>query len=213
VSGPEVSAAVLAGGESRRFGVDKALVPLPDGTTPMLGAVVDALLAVTHGVTIIAPQGRDYGRFGVPVVSEAIPGRGPLGGLEMALRQAVHDRCIVVACDQPFLNPDLLRWMCNIDFMEDALVPRISETGSACSAARPQPLPAIYRRSCLGSVLQLLDRGERRLGGLLEVITVRYVDEGAIRAVDPEFRSFVNLNTMEEWESARRASDTGRRGA
>src|SRR5215211_3642435 len=97
--GQTVSAAVLAGGESRRFGTDKALVPLPGGTTPMLGVIVQALRQITPDVSIIAPENRAYAQFGVPVISETNPGRGPLGAIEMALRWAVHDKCIVVACD------------------------------------------------------------------------------------------------------------------
>jgi molybdenum cofactor guanylyltransferase len=202
-----VSAAVLAGGKSRRFGTDKALVPRPGGTTPMLEAVVQALLAVTADVIVIAPENRTYAQFGVPVVSERFPGQGPIGGLELALSRMSHDRCIVVACDLPFLNPDLLRWMAEHAFSEDALVPKVSGTADAGSSTlipRPQPLHAIYRRSCLGAVQQLRLSGERRLGRLLDVIDVRYLEDKEIRRVDPELRSFLNLNSMEEWTRARR---------
>lgn len=203
----KVSAAVLAGGESRRFGTDKALVPLPGETTPMLGVVVSTLLAVTTDVTIIAPESRAYSRFGVPVVSEANPGQGPLGGLEMALQRAAQERCFVVACDQPYLSVDLVRWMIHLDCSEDALVPLVSaavEPNDLSVAARPQPLHSIYRRSCLGPIRSLLATGERRLGRLLELIDVRYIDEEAVRQIDPGLRSFVNLNSITEWEAAGR---------
>ncbi len=202
-----VSAAVLAGGESRRFGIDKALVPLPGGTTPMLEVVVQALLAVTADVVVIAPENRTYAQFGIPVVSERSPGQGPLGGLEMALGWTSHDRCIVVACDLPFLNPDLLRWMAAQAFTEDALVPMVSGTdpgGSSTPNPRPQPLHAIYRRSCLGAVQQLRSSGERRLGRLLELIDVRYLGDEEIRRIDPELRSLLNLNSLEDWTQARK---------
>ncbi len=203
----KVSAAVLAGGDSRRFGTDKALVPLPGGTTPMLGAIVQSLLDVTTDVTIIAPENRTYAQFGVPVVSEAVPGQGPLGGLEMALSRAAHDRCIAVACDLPFLNLELLRWMAQLDFSEDALVPMVSAADSSESAGstpRPQPLHAIYRRSCLDPVRNLLSSGERRLGRLLDLIHVRYLHEADIRRIDPRLSSFLNINSMEEWGRVRR---------
>ncbi len=207
VAGRKVSAAVLAGGASRRFGTDKALVPLPGGTIPMLGAVVRALLDVAADVTIIAPEDRSYSRFGVPVVSEVAPGQGPLGALEMALSRAANDRCIVVGCDLPFLNPDLLRWMAQFDFTEDALVPMVRgvEAGGATGATpRPQVLHAIYRRSCLDPVRRLRSSGERRLGRLLDLIGVRYLHEDEIRRLDPALRSFLNLNSEEEWDRARR---------
>ena len=210
MTGQLVSAAVLAGGESRRFGADKALVPLPGGTTPMLGVVVQALRQVSSDVCIIAPEHREYAQFGVPVVSERDPGQGPLGAIEMALRRAAHDRCIVVACDLPFLSPALLRWMIQIDFSEDALVPLIDAAADVDLTgmnARPQSLHAIYRRSCVDQVRHLLDSGERRLGRLLELIEVRYLDDAEIRRVDPELRSFVNLNSMEEWMAVPRHHD------
>lgn len=211
MTGLKVSAAVLAGGESRRFGTDKALVPLPGGTTPMLGAVVRALLDVAADVTIIAPESRTYSRFGVPVVSEVAPGQGPLGGLEMALSRAAHDQCIVVGCDLPFLNPDLLRWLAQLDFSEDALVPMVTgpePERSTGSTPRPQVLHAIYRRSCLEPVRQLRSSGERRFGRLLDLIAVRYVHEDEIRRIDPGLRSFVNLNSEEEWNRARRQPES-----
>src|SRR5215204_3654374 len=187
--GQTVSAAVLAGGESRRFGTDKALVPLPGGTTPMLGVIVQALRQVSPDVCIIAPENRAYARFGVPVVSETNPGQGPLRAVETALRRATHDKCIVVACDLPFLSPVLLRWMVRIDFSEDALVPVVAATADVESTGmsrRAQPLHAIYRRSCLGQIRQLLDAGERRLGRLLDLIDVRYLDETEIRRCVPD---------------------------
>lgn len=211
MTGQKVSAAVLAGGESRRFGRDKALVPLPGGTTPMLGAVVQTLLDVAADVTIIAPEDRAYSRFGVPVISEAAPGQGPLGGIEMALSQAAHDRCIVVGCDLPFLNPDLLRWMANLDFTEDALVPLVSGAEPAWatgSPPRPQVLHAIYRRSCLNPVRQLRSSRERRLSRLIDLIAVRYVHEDEIRRIDPGLRSFLNLNSEEEWDRAWRQRES-----
>ncbi len=203
--GQQVSAAVLAGGESRRFGTDKALVPLPGGTTPMLGVIVHALRQVSPDVSIIAPENREYAQFGVPVVSETHPGQGPLGAVEMALRRATHDTCIVVACDLPFLSPVLLRWMVEMDFSEDALVPVVAATahaGSTGPSFRPQPLHAIYRRSCLDQTRRLLDAGERRLGRLLDLVDVRYLDDAEIRPFDPDLRSFINLNSMEEWAAA-----------
>jgi molybdopterin-guanine dinucleotide biosynthesis protein A len=124
-AGP-VSAVILAGGASWRLGRDKALVEI--GGRPLLARVLDAaapsadeLLVVTadreaHGRALrdagwrIADGGRGGGpgaRARLRLLSDRRPGRGPLAGLEAGLAEARHDLCLALACDLPFLPPEV----------------------------------------------------------------------------------------------------------
>lgn len=194
-----ISAAILAGGTSRRFGSDKALAPSPLDGRPILATIVDCVQSVAADVFVVAPADRPYGTFGVPVMTEPIPGQGPLGGLEMALRVAKHDRCLVVACDLPFLNRDLLTWMTHRPFDADALVPILgtgSDPDGTIADGQAQPLHAIYRGSCLPSVERLLAGEQRRMSRLLQVLRVEYLFEVDVCPFDPTLKSFVNVNSI-----------------
>ena len=196
-----ISAAILAGGGSHRFGADKALVPSPLDGRPILAWIVDRLQAVADDVTIVAPLDRSYERFGVDVISERIPNRGPLGGIETALAVARHDRCLIVACDLPLLRQELLGWMVRQPFEGDALVPLVpilNRVGQAGELERAQSLLAIYRTEILPAVRHLLDSGERRVDALLDAIHVTYLSEDTLRNVDPDLASFQGVNTAED---------------
>jgi len=202
-----VSAAVLAGGGSRRFGADKALVPSPVDGRPVLERTVALLREVSDDVTIIAPPARSYERFGAPVVSERIPGRGPLGGIETALTVARHERCLIVACDLPLLRLDLLLWLAAAPFDGDALVPYLGasdDESNAGAVLRPQSLLAVYRTAILPDVRRLVQEGERRVHGLLDVIRVVSPTVESLLDVDPDLISFRNINTRDELATAAR---------
>lgn len=197
---PEISAAVLAGGHSRRLGTDKAFLRLQPDSPPLLATIVARLHQVADDVFIVGPYGRGYEVFGVPVVPEEPPDRGPLAGIEAALETARHDRCLIVSCDLPFLNPVLLAWMAALPFDADALVPVLRDTQDRSD--RPQSLHAIYRRASLPAVRDLLAHDRRRVAALLSAITVHWLAEVDLRRSDPDLVSFLNLNTPTDLATA-----------
>jgi molybdenum cofactor guanylyltransferase len=194
-----VSAAILAGGQSRRMGTDKALLrPRPDGKG-VLAIVIKAAGTVSDDVFVVAPRRPAYVDLGCRLVPERALGAGPLSGVEAALRAARHDRCLVLACDLPLLSASLLHrlttWPCD----RDALVPLVPDP-FIDGGFRPQPLVAVYERRCLSRVSALIDSGERRLGALLDRLDVCFIPPGALTEVDPDLRSFLNLNTPADLE-------------
>jgi molybdenum cofactor guanylyltransferase len=199
-----LSAAVLAGGQSRRMGTDKALLPLRPGDPPLAQVVLDRVRAVAAEVMIVAAERPAYARFGVPVVPDRYPGTGTLGGIATALAAASHDYCLVVACDMPFLNPALLRWLAGLPRDYDALVPRLPGESRQGGAFVFQTLHAIYARSCLPAIERRLGAGHLRVVGFFEDVRVRAVEEREVRALDPDLRSFFNANTPEAAAEARR---------
>lgn len=195
---PRVTGVVLAGGHSRRLGLDKALLTTASGET-LIAHVVRALTACCTEVLLAVDRpGRPLPE-GVTarVVVDAVLDRGPLGGISSGLRAAAEQRCLVVACDLPFVQPALLELLLR-ERDGQAVVPR--------AEGRVQPLMALYQKACLPAIEAMLDDGELRVDRLLTRVHVTYVEEPELREVDPDLRSFFNINRPED---LRRARDLG----
>lgn len=197
-----LSAAILAGGQSRRMGEDKALIEV-DGR-PMVEYVIDAARQVADETFIVASDRPEYERFGCRVVPDRLPRSGSLGGIFTALSEAMNDRCLVLACDMPFVNVDLLRLMADQATGCDALVPSLSADRSDQGGAETlETLHAIYAKSCLPAIERQLDAGVYKVIGFFTEVNVRKLPEDEIRAIDSELLSFFNTNTPEEFQWAK----------
>jgi len=106
-----VSAAIMAGGKSRRMGQDKAWLDLGDGR-PIVQRVIDVMREVADDVFLVANDER-FATLGLRVVPDRFPEGGALGGIATGVGAATHDRVLVAACDMPFLRPDVFRLLVN----------------------------------------------------------------------------------------------------
>ncbi|MCY4111712.1 MAG: molybdenum cofactor guanylyltransferase [Chloroflexi bacterium] len=192
------SAIVLAGGASRRMGRDKRLLPWgtdADGRPrTLLQAVVDTLAAVTDDVIVVANDQPEI--RGARVMPDAIPGSGSLGGILSGIEAARHERVFVAAADMPFLNTTLVRDL--LDRLEghDAVVPIVG--------GRPEPLHAVYGPAVGAAARRQIARGQLKIALAFEGLDVLRVPEAELRALDPELRSFRNVNTPEDYAGAQR---------
>ncbi len=177
------------------MGRDKALVDFLGRT--LLEYVLDQIAGFGSETLIITNRPEAYERFGLQLHSDVLPGAGALGGLYSAVHHATHDRCLVLACDMPFLNRPLLRHMVAISADHDAVVPRIK------SAEFAEPFRAVYRKRCLEPWRAALEAGERRIATALAGLNVRFVDREEIERFDPGAESFFNINTPEDLQEAR----------
>ncbi len=169
---PGVLGAVLAGGGSRRMGVDKALLEL--GGRSLLERAVEALGAVVEQVVVVAPARSGYRELcreagAAGLVADRVPDQGPLGGLDAALHRAAGRPVLLLACDLPFAGPELLRWL-----LARPLPPLAGRPPAArvpVEGGRRQPLCAWYAADCRGPVEEALAAGRRSLHGLLDRLT------------------------------------------
>ncbi|MBM3785856.1 MAG: molybdenum cofactor guanylyltransferase [Acidobacteria bacterium] len=180
-AGPGVAGFVLAGGESRRMGRDKAML---GETEPMVLRMVNLVKQASDTVFVVAPAGR-YEGLGVPVLVDLWPGEGPVGGVLTALAATSHAVNLVVAVDMPKVNPDFLRRLASLAV----------ETGQSIVPEGPEPLCAAYQRSALDGLRAFFDAGGRRFRDAIQHIPVRLVPAA------PDI--FVNVNTPEQWEAVR----------
>lgn len=193
-----ISAMVLAGGKSRRLGFDKALVTL-DSEQNLMASAVATLKRVSSDVMVV---GSDDTRQGVDarVVTDVFPGKGSLGGMYSGLLRAEYHHCLVVACDMPFVNVDLLAYMVSCPRDYDVLIPRIGDV--------LEPLHAIYSKDCLPYMRELLVRDHLKIIDFFDEVRVRYLEADDIDRFDPEHLSFFNVNTPEQLARAKRIADS-----
>src|SRR3954452_6025229 len=168
-SGALLSAAALAGGQSRRMGTDKALLPLVAGGQPMLGLVLERLSSVSEDVHIVANERERYASFGAPVVPDLHPDVGALGGIQAAITWSTHEHCLAVACDMPFLSLPLLQRMVSEPRNYDVLVPLIpGESRQRRDGLVFQTLHAIYSKECLPFIEKRISEGKKQVVGFFE---------------------------------------------
>lgn len=189
---------ILAGGNSSRFGWNKAL-EIINGKN-LVQRVVNRLISLSKEIIIVTAQNESLSCSPsfpmIKTVADIHPSKGPLCGIYSGLLLSSCSQAIVVGCDMPFLNIALLNYMTQLSPAFDVVVPRIGE--------RIEPLCAIYSKNCLVPIHKLLERNELRISELFSVVRTRYVEENEINRLDPEHLSFFNINTQTDLDEARR---------
>lgn len=189
----EVSCAILAGGASSRFGRDKALIEVGDET--LIERVVARLTKVTDDLLIVGNALSRFRHLNAHLVEDRVEGLGALGGIFTSLQTCRHPHVFVCACDMPFLDMNLIRYMFLLSPGYDVVMPYIAEEA--------EPMHAIYGKTCLPAVTELVRAREARIVTFLPQVRVRDVREDEIQIFDPQFRSFFNLNTPEDLDKMR----------
>jgi molybdenum cofactor guanylyltransferase len=187
----DCTAIILAGGDSRRMGRDKAGLILGEQT--LLQTVSAAMQQLFPRVLVSVRQRRDD--TDIAQVCDALPDAGPLAGLVAALEKVVTPWAFVIACDMPFINAAVVKLLAQQRGECQAVVPVVD--------GQPQPLAAFYARDCLATAQQILaGGGKHSLRALLERLVVRYVDEAQLRGADNQLRSFFDLDTPQDVDKA-----------
>lgn len=184
------SAAILAGGQARRFGGrDKGLLPVAG--RPILDWQLDQLHRLTNDILLVGARPLDD-REGLRRVSDRVPDSGPLAGLDAALGAARDDRLLLVACDMPFVTADFLASLLALSDSVDAVVPR-TERGY-------HPLCAVYGRSCHPAVIRRLAERRLKMLDLFEELNVHVVGPEHVAMYGGD-RLLANVNTPDELDS------------
>jgi molybdenum cofactor guanylyltransferase len=194
---------ILAGGRSTRMGKDKALLPLPGpaGTqqrTTFVEHLSSTLATCCPEILLVArdtAQAVQYASMlpdNIHILTDNLPGVGPLMGLYSGLRamRSSSSHALVVAVDMPFVQPALISFLLSQPPPNSLRVPVVQNAA--------QVLLAIYPRTVLPLIEELLQKGRGDPRSLLEVAPVQYIEEAQLRLFDPQLRSFVNVNTPDE---------------
>jgi molybdopterin-guanine dinucleotide biosynthesis protein A len=176
------SGAILAGGQSTRFGGRDKSALLLDGR-----AIFD------HQIAALAPVVDEVLIVGGPraTIHDIVPGCGPLGGLHAALMAAHGGAVLIVACDMPYLSTPFLTYLLSFATDADIVVPR-SERGY-------HPLCAVYTRACLEPVAARLADRRLKMRELVDSLRTRVVPVDEIRQFGDPDRLLANVNTPADY--------------
>ena len=182
---PNISAAILAGGSSRRMGRNKALLPFRG--RPLVARVHETLQPLFEDIFLVTNDPGLFDFVPCPKIPDRVPGKGPISGVDAALRHSRNPYVLVVGCDAPFLSPSLLELLAGKTEEADLVIP-IGPDG-------PEPLCAVYGKGCLPHIEESLRKGDFSLMALVGRSRTREIPAEEVAGVDPGFRSFMNINT------------------
>jgi molybdopterin-guanine dinucleotide biosynthesis protein A len=177
---------VLIGGTSRRFGSDKVVSPFRG--KHLVEHVVDLIAPLFEDVILIGTKRPELNTFHIE--EDALPGRGPLGGIYTALSVASTDQFFVFASDMPNLNRDFISYMISAADDHDITIP-LWRNGR-------EPLHAVYHRRILPAMKDLLDKGRFRIFDLLAIVDTLVIPEETIRSFQDPETIFFNINTVQD---------------
>ncbi len=197
-----ITGVILAGGSSKRYGQNKAFLEI--GGIRLIDRITEEMKNIFERVILVTNEKKGYEYLGIPVMEDIIKELGPIGGIYTGLMNLSDQAGFFVACDMPFINKQLVRYMVDIQDNHSAVVPLVAND-------EIEPLHAIYAQSCLGPIRDLIDSKRYQVRLCYDQIPVRYVKEGEIRTFGSPTRAFLNINTPDEFSKTQALITTGAR--
>lgn len=193
----EISGVVLAGGKSKRMGMDKRYLSVHGKL--LLDRVLSVVLDVFPEVLLVLAE-EDIPRQDkrIKVVTDLVPGCAAVGGLYTGLSCSRYPRVFIVACDMPFLNPAVIELFSQkVDAADMILAELVNGL---------QPLHGLYSKTCLPFLKEMIDARDLRLQNITDKrgLTVHRITESEIKNLDPQCLSFLNLNSPADVELAKK---------
>ncbi len=187
-----VSIAILAGGQSKRMGRDKAFLEV--GGVPTIERIIAQVQPLTNDLFISTNFPEKYKPLGLRTVTDIYPHKATLGGIYSAIEAAYHYHVLIVACDMPFLNSALLGYLINLAPTAEIIAP--------LTGTHPETLHTIYSKPCLPVIKPRLLANQLRVLDFFAEVTVHYVSSNEIAKFDPIGTSFINMNSPADWQIA-----------
>jgi molybdopterin-guanine dinucleotide biosynthesis protein A len=188
----EITGVILAGGQSSRFGSNKALA-LWRGKL-LIQHVRDSLSSVFDDILLSTNSPDQYMFLKMPTVIDRYPNMGPLAGIHAALHHSSKPWIFVVGCDMPAITPDLISFLSSYAQDEfEAVLPWLK--------AGPEPLCGLYHKTALAKIEMQLANRKPQLKELIEKLSVRKVAEEELRTVSDGLGVFININSTKDLEN------------
>ncbi|QOY38433.1 molybdenum cofactor guanylyltransferase [Anaerobacillus isosaccharinicus] len=191
----KAGAIILAGGKSSRMGKNKALLPI-DGVSN-IERIVKSLAGIFAEIIIVANDEEAFEFLNLPIVKDKVKEKGPLAGIQAGLLAAKHETNLFIACDMPFISPQIAKQLVEQSEGFDAVVPVID--------GKQHPLFAVYKKSLLPTLEDCLLTNQLRMKHLIERVNVNYRTEEHLlnKEIAKLDQVFYNMNHPSEYEEAK----------
>ena len=183
-----ISGIILSGGRSIRMGENKAFLEIEG--TPIINRIHNVFKRLFEEIIIVTNQKELFQNVGAKIYSDLIPNRGVLGGLYTGLFFSSFPYSFCVACDMPFLNESVIKYLIQSIGAFDVIVPRTKDG--------LQPLHAIYSKNCLEPIKDGIEQGKYKIIDFYPMVKIKIIEEHELLPLDPTMRSFINVNTPTE---------------
>ncbi len=188
----EISAYIIAGGKSKRFGSDKARYRFRG--KELILHVYDIISRIFEKIVLVSYTDMDDLLPGVERIEDIIPGLGPVGGIYTALVHSDKPALFAVACDMPFISPDFIRFMAGFADKYYAVIPGEDD--------KLEPLHAFYSASCREDVERVITEGSKRIVTIFERKDVKVIGPDLWNRNGENRRMFLNINSLEDLKKA-----------
>jgi len=186
-----MDALILAGGENKRIPLTKGFLEIRN--RKIIETNIELLKSIFPRVILSVNNPELYFYLGLPMIGDVVDSRSPMTGILSVFMNTESSDIFVTACDMPYINAILIKHM--IERYNDgfeALIPLYD--------GKPQPLFGIYAKRVSEAMERRIRAGKKSLLDFLKTINVRYINEEEVRSIDPEGRSFVNINTFKDYQ-------------
>ncbi len=195
------SAVILSGGSLKKFGEDKGIIEF--NRKPLLAHVVDAVMGLAEEVIVVTSskeRADAYATFVSPKVKfvvDACGSKGALGGALKGFEAAMGSYSLLLPSDNPFVSKNVVTLLFECSINKSAAIPRWPNN-------QIEPLHAVYKTSlALQAAKQTLAQDELDLKEMVAKLHgVRYISTLVIEQLDPDLRSFFNVNTLSDLKKA-----------
>ncbi|MFC1623983.1 molybdenum cofactor guanylyltransferase [Candidatus Omnitrophota bacterium] len=190
---------ILSGGKSKRMGEDKTFTlfsgrPLIEVMIGKLSPLFNDLLIVANNVNFVSLRDfiieRGHQKYNLRIEPDILKDHGPLGGIYTGLIYSKDKYNFIVACDMPFLNEALIRYMMGKSDGYDVVI--------AEWQGQLQPLCAVYSKDCITPIEKELSKNNLKITDFFKNVKVRVINEEEVSRFDPERLFFVNINTPQD---------------
>ena len=186
-----MNAVILVGGKSSRMGTNKAFLELKGKT--FIELQIELLREMFDEISISANTPSEYEYLNLPIFKDIYPGKGPLGGIYTSLINSSSLHTFMLACDMPFVGPELIKHLKDLTKEYDVVIPK-SENGL-------EPLHAFYSKNCIEPIKRELDENNLRIRSFFPQVNVKIVELDSLTSSDHFKNSIKNLNTMDDYKN------------
>ncbi len=185
-----MNAVILVGGKSSRMGTNKAFLELKGKT--FIELQIELLREMFDEIFISANTSSEYEYLNLPIFKDVYPGKGPLGGIYTSLINSSSLHTFMLACDMPFVEPELIKHLKDLTKEYDVVIPK-SEKGL-------EPLHAFYSKKCIDQIKKSLDENNLRIISFFPHVNVKVVELDSLASSARFKDSIKNLNTMDDYK-------------